>query len=259
METKGFAHIDAMRSSSRAPASGTLFPRPVPAPSLRCRGRSETAQLFQTGCRLNSKACTEWRRISRRKRSCVDALVKPNKHAIDQRQRLPANPSGLRLPPIRQNASAKVIGVWKSTDCILISRKPLGLKSYIVIGEKDDISLEFRHCSIPSMGEALPIFCDAADWQPFPKVFHNACRCHRCSYYQPLALLLRLDRYSSAQQASPTCDEGFRCDYMCKYKQRSRCAQCECAKSVLQSVRAHLALPSLSSACTIIRTTSGMV
>ena len=122
---------------------------------------------------LNCKACTERRRLRRRNRSCLDTPVKPNQYTIDQRQRLGPDPPWLGLPPIRQNASAKILGTRKSAACILISGKPSAPKAYIIVGKQKQVSSEFRHCPIPSGRQPLPIFRDSPDWEPFPKCFHH--------------------------------------------------------------------------------------
>ena len=98
-------------------------------------------------------------------------MIKPHKHTINQRQRLVANPPGLSLPPIRQNASAKVLGVRESTDRILISSQPPLLEPHIIVGEQKDISPELRHRPVPGVRQSLLALCHAADRQTFPKSF----------------------------------------------------------------------------------------
>ena len=100
-------------------------------------------------------------------------MIKPNKHTIDQRQRLVANPPRLSLPPIRQNAPAKILGVRKSTDRILISGQPPLLEPHIVVGEQKHISAELRHRPVPGMCQSLLALCHAADRQAFPKRFQH--------------------------------------------------------------------------------------
>jgi hypothetical protein len=46
---------------------------------------------------------------------------------------------------------------------------------HVIISKEKDFSSELRHCSVPSVGEALPAFRDSADRQPFPKRFHYIC------------------------------------------------------------------------------------
>ena len=88
----------------------------------------------------------------------LGTMIEPNKHTIDQWQGLIPNPPGLRMTPVRQNASAKVIGVRETTDCILIGSKPASAEPYIVVSEQKDVSSELRHCPVASVGEALPSF-----------------------------------------------------------------------------------------------------
>src|SRR5262245_29956442 len=134
VKTNRLAHIDSMHSGISRPHQELGFLAPPHPHSPGAEVHAEQPNLFEQAP-FNSKACAERQRLGRPKGSCLDTMVKPNQHTIDQRQRLVANPLGLSLPPIRQNASAKVIGARKSTDCILISSQPPTLEPKIVVGK----------------------------------------------------------------------------------------------------------------------------
>ena len=163
MKTKCFAHIDALRSGISRPHQELSF---LATPQPRSSGAqvdAEQPDLFEQAP-PDRETCTEWRRLrrSRTAGSRHHDRTKPSTPSISGKGSSPIH-RGFALTPVRQNASAKVIGVRETTDCILIGSKPAGLEPYIVVSEQKNVSSELRHCPVPGVGESLPTFRNSAD------------------------------------------------------------------------------------------------
>jgi hypothetical protein len=162
MKAKCFAHIDALRSSISRPHQKFSLLAPPQPHSASAQVDAERPNLFEQAP-PDREASTPWRLLGRVDQPGLDTMIEPAEYSSDQRQRLIPNPPRLRLAPIRQNPSAKVIDVRETIDCILIGSKPARSEPNIVVREQKDVPAEFRDRPIPSVGKTLSTFRGAPD------------------------------------------------------------------------------------------------
>ena len=136
MKAKCFAQSTPCAPASRARIKNSVSsPRPSPIPPVPRSTRK--GPIFSNRRRRIAKLAP-WRLLGRVDQPGLDTMIEPAEHPSDQRQRLIPNPPRLRLAPIRQNPSAKVIDVRETIDCILIGSKPARSEPNIVVREQKD-------------------------------------------------------------------------------------------------------------------------